>query len=118
MSSPAFKTGSRFEDLVQSCFSESVSDLLGSETWRAVSFYFDIKLLANEPEIFAGVLERIFGGTAKGLEKMITDSLFARVGATMEKREGYSFQALVRIAKAKFLASVSGMTMTPVLRKR
>ena len=104
----AITTAPRFEELVHSCFSESVSNMLGPETCRAISFYFDIRLLANEPEIFAGVLERIFGASAKGLERMITDTLCARVGAKMEKREGYSFQSLIRIARAKFLASVSG----------
>jgi hypothetical protein len=106
---------SGFEELVQSTFSDSVSNMLGKETWKAISFYFDIPLLANEPEIFASVLERLFGKTAKALEKAITETLFARVGATFEKREGYSFQALIRIAKAQFLASVSGLTRNPSL---
>jgi hypothetical protein len=106
---------SSFEELVQSSFSDSVSDILGKETWKAISFYFDISLLANEPEIFASVLERLLGKTAKVLEKAITETLFARVGATIEKREGYSFQTLIRIAKAKFLASVSGLNRNPGL---
>ena len=58
--------------------------------------------LANEPEVFASVLERLLGKTAKVLEKDIAETLFERVGATIEKRKGYSFQALIRIAKAKF----------------
>ncbi len=101
---------SSFEDIVGSCFSDSVSNMMGLQTWRAIRFYFDTSLLANEPEIFAGVLERLFGKTAKVLEKMILEALFLRVGATVEKREGYSFQALIRIAKARFLASVSSLT--------
>ena len=101
---------STFEDLVQSSFSENVSNMLGKETWKAISFYFDISLLANEPEIFASVLERLLGKTAKVLEKAIAETLLARVGATIQKREGYSFQALIRIAKAKFLAPVSGLS--------
>src|SRR3989442_6953494 len=60
---------SSFEDLVQSAFSDSVSNMLGKETWKAISFYFDISLLANEPDIFAIVLERLLGRTAKVLEK-------------------------------------------------
>ena len=89
--------------------------MLGPETWKAIKFYFDIPLLSNEPEVFASVLERLFGKTANVLEKAITETLFARVGATVEKREGYSFQALIRIAKAKFLASVSGFTRNTAL---
>ncbi len=100
---------SNFEELVQSSFNDSVSDMLGPQTWKAISFYFDTALLANEPEIFAGVLERLFGKTAKILENSIVETLFARVGANIEKRDGYSFQALIRMAKAKFLA-VSGLT--------
>jgi len=106
---------SSFEDLVQSAFSDSVSNMLGKETWKAISFYFDISLLANEPEIFASVLERLLGKTAKVLEKAISEALFVRVGASIEKREGYSFQALIRIANAKFLASVSGLKRNPGL---
>ena len=84
--------------------------MLGQETCRAVSFYFDTSLLANEPEIFAGVLERLFGDTAKSLEKMISETLIAKVGANLQKREGYSFHALIRIAKAKFLSSFPRVT--------
>ncbi len=87
--------------------------MLGQETWKAISFYFDVSILANEPEIFAGVLERIFGGTAKALEKIISETLIAKVGASIEKREGYSFHSLIMIAKAKFLSSVSSMTRSP-----
>ena len=113
--STAQLNSSSFEDLVKATFSDSVSNMLGKETWRAISFYFDTSLLANEPEIFASVLERLLGKTAKVLEKDITESLFARVGATIDKRESYSFQTLIRIAKAKFLASVPGLKKNPGL---
>ena len=89
--------------------------MLGQETCRAVSFYFDISLLATEPEIFAGVLERLFGDTAKSLEKLISETLIAKVGANLEKREGYSFHILIRIAKAKFLSSLPIVTRSSVL---
>ena len=107
-------TNPSFEDLVHASFGESVSNMLGPQTWKAIQFYFDIRLMANEPEIFAGLLERLFGKSAKPLENMITETLFAKMGATGEKREGVSFQALIRIAKAKFLASLSSITRTPI----
>ncbi len=87
--------------------------MLGQETWRAISFYFDIPLLANEPEIFAGVMERLFGETAKVMEKMMAEKLISKVGVTLERQEGYSFHILVRIAKAKFLSSASDVTGSP-----
>ncbi len=107
MSSSPFKDTRNFEELVRSSFSETVSSVLGQETCKAVSFYFDISLLAKEPEIFAGLLERLFGRTAEVLEKMMSEKLIAKVGVKLERREGADFHTLIRIARAKFLSSLS-----------
>ena len=107
-------TNSSFEDLVHASFGESISNILGPQTWKAIRFYFDVRLMANEPEIFAGLVERLFGKSAKPLENVIIETLFGKMGTKIEKRDEVSFQALIRIAKAKFLASFSGITRPPV----
>lgn len=95
-------TSSSFDDLVSSSVSESISRILGADTWRAINFYFDIGTVARDPERFTGVLDRMFGSTSKVLQKMISDTLLRKVGAGEPRSNAQGFLGILRLAKAKF----------------
>ncbi len=94
-----------FEEVVRVSMMETFSRLLGQEVWKAISFYFDTSTLSKDPELFVEVLERLFGGTSRVLEKVMGETLFAKMSINPEGREGYDFRSLLRIARSKFLSS-------------
>jgi hypothetical protein len=102
---------SSFEDIVELSVMQTISKVLGTEVWKAVSFYFDPRSLAKEPEALLGVLDKLFGRNAVVLQKVIAEAVLGKVDVPEEKRKGSDFKNLIRIAKAKFL-STSTLTIS------
>lgn len=94
-----------FDRLVQASVAQALSDLLGAEVWKAISFYFDVKTLASDPEAFGKVLDKLFGGTSKVLKQIIGKTLVANVNGQADDRRDREFPEWIQIAKAKFLSS-------------
>ena len=98
-------TSSSFDDLVSVSVSESISKILGADTWRAINFYFDIGTVARDPEKFMGVLDRLFGSTSRVLQTMISETLLRKVGGAEPRSNSQDFMGILRIARAKFSSS-------------
>ena len=90
-----------FEDWVSQSVSETMSKILGTTTWKSVNFFFDTKTAASEAEAFAAVLDKVFGFTAKVLQKKIAETLLNKVGA-VQPSSTLDFRQILRLAKAKF----------------
>jgi len=58
-----------FDELVSQSVIETMSKILGSETWKAINFFFDVKTIVREPETFAALLDKVFGYTSIVLQK-------------------------------------------------
>ncbi len=58
-----------FDDMVSQSVTETMSKILGEDTWKAVNFFFDTKAAAREPEAFAALLDKMFGLTSKVLRR-------------------------------------------------
>ena len=91
-----------FDDLVSQSVSETMSKILGTDTWKAINFFFDMKIIAREPEHFAALLDKVFGSTSIVLQKKIGDALLGKVGATQQASTDLDFRQILRLAKAKF----------------
>src|SRR5712692_7458353 len=91
-----------FDDLVSQSVKETMSKILGADTWKAINFFFDTKTAAHEPEAFASLLDKMFGLTSKVLQKKIAESLLSKVGAAPRASDGFDFRQVLRLAKAKF----------------
>jgi hypothetical protein len=79
-----------------------MSKILGSETWKAINFFFDMKTIAREPETFAALLDKVFGYTSVVLQKKIGETLLGKVGAVQQTSSNFDFRQILRLAKAKF----------------
>ncbi len=80
-------------------------EMLGSEVWRAVSFYFDVKLVSREPTVFARLLDKLFGASSKALQQRIGETLFSKLGGQEDRSSGREFQEWIQMAWARFSAS-------------
>ncbi len=94
-----------FDDMVESSVKEAMSKTLGGEVWKAISFYFDVKTVAQEPRTFAKVLDRLFGASSKILQQVIGEILLSKLGGLAERRQERDFQDWIQMAKAKFASS-------------
>jgi len=79
-----------------------MSKILGTDTWKAINFFFDMKTIAREPEEFAALLTKVFGSTSNVLEKKIGESILGKVGAVQQISSSLDFRQILRLAKAKF----------------
>jgi hypothetical protein len=91
-----------FDDLVSQSVIETMSKILGTETWKAINFFFDMKTIAREPETFAALLDKVFGYTSVVLQKKIGETLLGKVGAVQQTSSNFDFRQILRLAKAKF----------------
>jgi len=91
-----------FEELVSDSVTETMSKILGNDTWKSINFFFDMKTIARQPETFATLLDRVFGYTSKILQKKIGETLLAKVGAVQQPSNSLDFRQILRLAKAKF----------------
>ncbi len=96
-----------------SCVQEAVTRVLGETVWRAVGFYFDPKQAATNPEAFSSVLDNLFGSSGKVIRKVITETLLRKVGSNVPARGDREFYDWVRIARAKFVSSISPVASMP-----
>ncbi len=90
-----------FDDLVSQSVMETMSKILGADTWKAINFFFDTKTAAHEPEAFATVLDKMFGLTSKVLQKKIAETLLRKVGAVPRASDSFDFRQILRLAKAR-----------------
>ena len=88
--------------MVSQSVTETMSKILGSETWKAINFFFDMKTIAREPETFAALLDKVFGYTSVVLQKKIGETLLGKVGAVQQTSSNFDFRQVLRLAKAKF----------------
>jgi hypothetical protein len=91
-----------FDELVSQSVTETMSKILGTDTWKAINFFFDMKIIAREPEQFAALLDKVFGYTSIVLQKKIGETLLGKVGATQQTSSNFDFRQILRLAKAKF----------------
>jgi hypothetical protein len=93
---------SNFDDLVSQSVAEAMSEILGTSTWKAINFFFDTKTAARKPEVFAALLDKMFGLTSKVLQRKIGEILFGKVGSTQQTSNNLDFRQMLRLAKARF----------------
>lgn len=91
-----------FDDLVSQSVTETMSKILGTDTWKAINFFFDLKTIAREPEEFAALLDKVFGHTSNVLQKKIGETILGKVGAVQQQSNSLDFRQILRLAKAKF----------------
>jgi hypothetical protein len=91
-----------FDEVVSQSVSETMSKILGADTWKAINFFFDMKTIAREPEEFAALLTKVFGSTSTVLERKIGETILGKVGAVQQTSSGLDFRQVLRLAKAKF----------------
>jgi hypothetical protein len=91
-----------FDEIVSQSVAETIAKILGTETWKAINFFFDMKTIAREPEQFASLLDKVFGQTSPVLHKKIGETLLGKVGAVQQSSSSMDFRQILRIAKAKF----------------
>jgi hypothetical protein len=91
-----------FDEVVSQSVSETMSKILGADTWKAINFFFDMKTIAREPEEFAALLTKVFGSTSNVLEKKIGETILGKVGAVQQTSSSLDFRQILRLAKAKF----------------
>jgi hypothetical protein len=90
-----------FDDVVSLSVNEAMSKILGPTTWKSVTFFFDTKTAARKPEVFAALLDKIFGLTSKVLQKEIAETLLNNVGVAQPSNT-LDFRQIMRLAKSKF----------------
>jgi hypothetical protein len=91
-----------FDELVSQPVIETMSKILGIETWKAINFFFDMKTIVREPETFAALLDKVLGYTSIVLQKKIGETLLGKVGAVQQPSSNFDFRQILRLAKTKF----------------
>jgi len=91
-----------FDELVSQSVTETMSKILGTDTWKAINFFFDMQIIAREPEQFAALLDKVFGYTSIVLQKKIGETLLGKVGASQRTSSNFDLRQILRLAKAKF----------------
>ncbi len=93
-----------FDDLVRTSVQEAMSRMLGGEVWKAISFYFDVRTLTKEPQVFEKLMNNLLGASSKDLQQTIGETLLSKVGSGSEKARGQGLQDLIQMARARFLS--------------
>ena len=101
-------TENSFDELVKSTVGETLSRILGSDVWKAISFYFDVKTVSTDPDSFGKVLEKMFGSTSKVLKQVIGQTLVTKTGGHVDQKREREFQEWIQIAKMRFANLLSG----------
>ncbi|MBO0888880.1 hypothetical protein J2P12_07250 [Candidatus Bathyarchaeota archaeon] len=107
-----------FEDLVRVSIHDAVATMMGDKAVRAVSFYFDLRMVARDPESFARIADGLFGAISGELKKAIVKNLLSKMGrpvppilegtrlddwySTQSKRSFSEFQDWIRRARDTF----------------
>lgn len=91
-----------FDELVSQSVTETMSKILGTDTWKAINFFFDMKAITREPEDFAALLAKVFGATSDVLQKKIGEAILGKVGVVQQTSSSLDFRQILRLAKAKF----------------
>jgi hypothetical protein len=82
-----------------------MSKILGPNTWKAINFYFDTRVIAKQPDAFTKVLDRLFGSTSKVLQKAIVETLLQKLGASEDEASAQDFRGILRLARIRFVGS-------------
>ena len=62
---------------------ECVTSLLGENAWNTISFFFNVKQVANYPEIFSKLLDNLFAEASSELQKRIAKTLLTKMGSSV-----------------------------------
>lgn len=81
--------------------STTLKDVLGETPAQALMFHLGDSSSLSQPEAFSRNLERLVGGGAAVVERLIAKSLFERAGIRADQNGPFDFGASV--AKAKRL---------------
>ena len=99
-----------FDAIVEAAVREAVTRTLGEEVCKAISFYFDPKQAASNPEAFSSILDKMFGSSSHVLQKLVAETLLKKVGSVMVvDKQGRSFYDWIQIAKAKFSSHLNNI---------
>ncbi len=75
-------TQASFDDLLKLSVYESLTKTLGENTWKALTFYFDLNRIASHPEQFETILNRLFGADrSRGIQKLVIECFLSKTGA-------------------------------------
>ena len=91
-----------FDDLVSQSVTEAMSEILGTNTWKAINFFFDTKTAARKPEAFVTLLDKMFGLTSKVLQRKMGEILLGKVGSVQQYSNNLDFRQILRLARARF----------------
>ncbi len=70
-----------FDNLLQIAVHDSLSKILGENTWEALAFYFDFKKVESHPDLFERTLTSLFGqNRSREIQKLIIETILINVG--------------------------------------
>jgi hypothetical protein len=104
-------TESAFDEFVKTTVEQTFFKTLGADVWKAISFYFNVKTVATDPDAFAKVLEKLFGNASRVLKQVIGENLLTGTGGEVDRRRDHEFPEWIQMAKARFL-NLSNLSST------
>ena len=100
-----------FDELVQASVQEAMSKMLGSEVWKGISFYFDLKTLSREPGMFEKLMNSLFREFSTALQQSIGETLFSKLGVDAEAPKGLRLPDWIDMARARFGSAAKAMSL-------
>ena len=74
-------TPASFDDLLKLSVYESLTKTLGEDTWKALTFYFDLNRIATHPEHFETILNKLFGtDRSQEIQKLVIECFLTKTG--------------------------------------
>ncbi len=95
-----------FNQILLEAIAEALNSIFGLQTARSVNFYVDPRLVLKSPELYAKLLEKMFGEGAKIILARITGQVVKKFA--FEGERVISFEQAVRRAKLRYLKHLAG----------
>jgi len=100
---PSERISGSFNAILRRSVQEGISSVVGRETAVAVEFYLDPEIAGKNISAYTIAMEKMFTVGAKLIEERCAQALYANVGISFQRRDGYKLKDYVEDARKKWL---------------
>ncbi len=93
-----------FEELLEDTITNSIRDLLGESSMRAILYHLSLEKVGSDPQAFDRKLRELLNAPATIIEEIIIKDLFKRLDLLYSPKGAFDFQRYTNAAREFYLS--------------